>query len=111
MRISVRHMHNLDVPKSSTDESAYPIPEGKTLRIDRFSGGLEYSKKETRVELVKRDGGADTVLAIGYVGNFQYRIDADLTGGSATFLVVRLVNQDSSVLNMAGWWEGVLYED
>lgn len=108
-----RVLHQAEVAKKSGNsptesESSFVVPNGQRLRIERFSGGIEYTKKEARVELLWRDGG-DEVIAVGYYGSgFQYVVADDRTGNGTAAVVIRLVNGDSSALNMAGWWEGVL---
>ncbi len=104
-----RQMFHKEVAKKSDDEDVYVIPDGKTLRLDRFSGGAEYSKKTVRVELIERDG-SDTVIAAGYVGaGFQYAIDQDFVGDGTKAIVIKHYNDDSGKLWMSGWWEGVVY--
>lgn len=110
MNTNARQLHSAEVVAESVSEDVYVVPDGKTLRVDRFSGGLQQSQMGARVELVKRSGGGDEVLAIGYVGNFQYQIGEDLVGDGELALVMRLVNKDSGTLSMAAWWEGVLHD-
>lgn len=90
------------VLKKSTDELSYVIPDGKTLHLDRFFAGHEYSQKEARVELVW-DG---TQLAVMYGATSRVDIDEDLVGDGVKSLVIRAVNQDSGALHMFGRWFG-----
>jgi len=101
-----RIVHAVDVSKKSESENVLIIPNGKRLRLARFSGGTEYSTKEVRIELVHRTGGGDTLIATGYTGCFQYDIDADFVGDGTASIVIKHVNQDSGDLHMSGWWEG-----
>jgi len=96
-----------EVAKKSVDEAEYTIPSGKRLRIDRFLGGHEYTKKEARIELVLRDG-SDSILFAGYGNSFQFDVGREYVGDGDKKIVLRLVNQDSDALHMTGIWEGVI---
>lgn len=108
-----RQVHHQEVAKKTgnsptVSEHEWTIPDGETLKLVRFSGGSEYSAKETRVELVHRTGGDETV-AVGYGSTFEFFIDMDFVGNGSDKVVIRLVNGDASELNMAGWWQGVTH--
>lgn len=111
--VNQRQLFQEDVAKKTgvsptTSEHEWVIPDGYTLRLTRFSGGIEYSTKETRVELIHR-AGTDTVIAVGYGSSFQLWVDMDFSGNGTDTIVVRFVNGEVSELNMAGWWEGVTH--
>jgi hypothetical protein len=104
-----REMHSLEVSKQTggtptEDGSTYVIPDTRTLRILRFSGGHEHSTKETRIELL----WGSAVIAVGYGGMFQVGIDSDFVGDGTTAITIKHVNGDPSNLHMSGWWEGIL---
>ena len=102
-----REIYQAEVPKKqgnnpSTSESSYTVPAGKSLRIERFAGGFEHSTHECRIELL----ADDDLIAVGYAGAFQYTVDIDIPENVA--VKIKLFNGDPGVLNMAGWWEGVV---
>ena len=85
-------------------EDEYTIPNGKTLTLDRLTGGTEYSTKETRIELVDR-GGSDTIIAVGYGQSFDFYLGEDFIGDGTKKIVIRLVNGDTSgALHMFARW-------
>jgi len=89
-------------------EDVYIIPNGKVLVIDRFFGGHEESKREVRVELLKRDA-SDELIAVGYGSGctFQLDVDREFTGNGSKAIVIRLINGDrGSDLHMTGSWSG-----
>lgn len=110
MKSFEREIHSKEVAKKQggnprQDESSFVIPNGKTLRVRRFSGGHETSTKEVRTEL-RWDG---TVVACGYGSCFDYELDMDFLGDGSKELVIRHYNGESQPLHMSAWWVGETY--
>jgi len=107
-RTPIRRMHSLEVAKKTgssptSSEDSYVVAVDATLRVVRFSGGIEHSTKEVRIELL----WGNDVVAVGYGLNFQLAIDADYIGDGATALTIRHTNGDNTALHMSAWWEGM----
>lgn len=106
-----------NVSSLATVEDVYVITNGKTLRIQRFSGGGEDSVSGGRVELYSREGSpaVDTLIDVGYVsgGNFQFDLFKNLVGNTSPSVnrkvVLKRINGGGSSMRIKGRWEG--YEE
>ena len=105
-----REVHAKEVARKSNatptqDEVSFVVPDGRNLRLRRFSGGHESATQEVRVEL-RWDGD---IIAVGYGSCFCYDVEMDLAGDGSKALVIRHYNGESQPLHMAAWWEGETY--
>jgi len=107
-RTAIRKVHSEEIPKRTTEDSEYTIPDGKRLRIDRFIGCHEATDKEARVVLLLVDGETETTIAVAYGSGGSYVIDEEYHGDGSKKIVIRLLNQDVGALHMTGIWSGVL---
>ena len=87
-------------------EVEYTITNGKTLALEVFVAGHEYSKKEARVELLERVGATDTTIAVMYGSTTRVVVDEDFVGDGTRKIVIRATNGDSGQLHMFGRWVG-----
>lgn len=87
-------------------DTAYEVPETRTLRLTRILCGTEYSIHEARVEILLVDGDVESVIAVGYFGTIQMTTDIEVEAGQN--VVIRRVNGDPTDLHMTGIVEGIL---
>lgn len=112
----ITRIHSTEVAKSSgntvsVNENVYVVPNGKFLRVTRFTAGHEYSTTECRIELVWRVNSVDSLISVLYAAGTTTQIDLsrDFTGNGSDSLVIRLINGDKAgALHMTGCWEGIL---
>lgn len=100
-----------NVPANSTSESIYTITSGKTLKIQRLSGGGENSVAGGRVELAYRPTGlaaSDVLVEVGYIsgGNFQFQLDENFIGDGTRQLVLKRINGGGGTMRITGKWVG-----
>jgi len=97
-----------------TDEGVYTITNGKTLHIQRFTGGAETSTAGATVELVYRPTGleaSDIIINIGYVNgsNFQFDLSDSIMGDGTAQIVIKRTNNGGGSMRITGRWVG--YEE
>jgi len=101
---------------ASITDTLYVIPNGQTLRLQRFSGGGEGANKNSVIELFfdpNGDGSILTIIRTGYVygNNFEYTLDPDsfaYTGDGTRAIRLRRRRLDGGNAEMAAFWDGYL---
>lgn len=93
--------------------SFYTIPNGATLRIQRFSGGAEVDTAGSKVSLFYAPNGNETGLELiraGYASgnNFEFTLDytAPAAGNGTRAIMIRRERLAGGTIEIAGFWDG-----
>ena len=75
-------VYSLEVDKRkgfspTVEEFEYVIPSGKSVAVEIFQGGHEYSSQEVRIELLERTAEEDVLINCGYGQNFTKKVGSD----------------------------------
>ena len=109
-------MYSLEVDKRkgfspTVEEFEYVIPSGKSVAVEIFQGGHEYSSQEVRIELLERTAEEDVLINCGYGQNFTKKVGSDFVGDGDRKIVVRMTNGDTGDLHMTASWHGRIYDN